>query len=254
MRPLLFLLASGAALIFAASSSSAADDISKVTVESSSFQTAEVVSQASSGGTSVLGQIEVARAAIAGGDFAKAGKDLTQAQAQLAELRKLNPAAPVQDAIRSVEAKLDAGDTDGAVSDLQEISSSVTVVDDYDKAVAHVKVETDKPMRVSPSVGKQHIAAALGHAKVKDIEKAKVELRAAYETAVYTEVDLPVAASYYEVTHALEAVQDGAKHTGDPGYAKIADNQLAAAAASAQTIVDVAKSSASDVDVAAEPN
>ena len=86
----------------AASSGGAADDISKISVENAAVSHLQVVTQASSGGTSALDQIKSARAAIAGGDFARATRDLTQAQSQLKELRKLNPAAQVQDAIRSV--------------------------------------------------------------------------------------------------------------------------------------------------------
>ncbi|MGH0034193.1 MAG: YfdX family protein [Myxococcota bacterium] len=244
-----------AILLFPATASLAKEaQTTKVTVEDAQVSTREFVTQVSSAGASALDLIGAARSAIADGDYARATEATAEAERKLENLRTASPGTSLQQGIRSVQTTLARGDVEAAAAQLAPISESLTVVDDYTDVAAQLEIETDEPRYVAGSKAKQHIARALGHLEQRDVSKATAELQSAYETAVYTEVDLPLAASIISVGEALEALRTGAEKGYDKGYAKIVDDHLAAAQSRAQTVVSVARSATSKVDVAAEPD
>jgi hypothetical protein len=249
LRPLLLT----SLLAFPLAASAAAEEASSVSVEGATVTTDQVMAVASTRGSNALDLIRSARTTLESGDYAQATTSVAQAADELKRLRQINPSAVLQDGIRSVQATLASGDVDGAYARLQPISESLTVVGDYASATEDLEVETDKPRIVGGSAAKQHIANAMGHLEQKDVTRATAELDAAYETAVYTEVDLPVTASLISVDEALAALRGGAKNGYDKGYAAVAQDHLEAAQSRAEIIVETARRAGVDVDVAAEP-
>lgn len=240
------VIAGTVALALWTTAAATAPSAAKLEVGDPEVTIAGAIRSASTGGASALDHIRNARAAIAVEDAATAREELTAAQFQLKELRALNPSASLQDSIRAVQHRLEVEGAAAAQSDLQPIAQSVDVVDDYAEAVARVTVLAEEQGHVGGSVVVQHIERALGHLAVEDVAQASEELQSAYEASVYTEVDLPVAAAYSGVTTALDAL--------DAGHPRLAETQLAAAKASAETLVRVSTPRTVDIDVAAEPD
>lgn len=241
-----------AALAFAQGAGEAQADehgkrIDDVSVEDMDTTGGTVTTAVTTAGPSALDRIQAARQAIASDDLATARSKLTEAQEQLQQLRSQNPSAPVQDALRAAHEALENEGAEAAIARLEPVSQTLVVQDDYDEALAQVQVETSTPRYVAGRKAHEHIAKALESMRQNDVEQAEVELDAAEQTAVYTEVDLPVNAAYYEVKLALQALADG--------HPEIADQQLAAAESQARTLVATAQRGATqmDVDVAAPP-
>jgi cellobiose-specific phosphotransferase system component IIA len=228
-----------------ATAAATAERIDKVTVEATDAVRDSVTTTTSTAGASALDRIESARAAIATDDLVSAKTDLTEAHTQLQKLRSLNPAAPVQDSIRQAQEKLQSEGPQAAIAQLEPVSEKLVVQDDYDDAVMDLKVQSSHARYVAGGKAHQHIEQALTALRENDVEQAQVELDSARETAVYTQIDLPVDAAYYEVGLALQALADG--------HPQIADQQLAAAESQARTVVEVAQKGVRQVDVAAPP-
>ncbi len=220
------------------------DELKSVEIDIGEVDLSQAVEEASTRGETVLDHIGTARAAIEDGALDYAERELSQAQLQLTELKRLNPAAGFQEVLDEASAKLGREGAGAALLVLQPVYENLTVTDDYEDALAHIEVRTTHPV-----VGRRshhHTKRALERLQQEDVEEAEVELHKAYHTAVYTEVDLPILATYWQVPHALQALEDG--------FPLVADRQLRAAEASARIVVTVAKSESIQIDVAAEPD
>ncbi|MDJ0787468.1 MAG: YfdX family protein [Myxococcota bacterium] len=199
------------------------------TTVTGSVQAAEIVTHAASQGPDILGEIAGARAALQTGDLDTARRKLAEARADLEILHAMNPGSEVQSALQRSKDALGTGGPDAALLELKPVSQELVVIDDYAAARVHVEQTTTTTRHVLHTAGHQHVLKSMAHLEEKDVESADAALAVAIQRSVYTEVDLPVAATLQVVKEASAALSDG--------HAELADKMLGEAEASAQILV-----------------
>jgi hypothetical protein len=186
----------------------------------------------------VLRHIADARGAIHDKDLAKAKEDLGKAKTLIEIIKETRPTTKVTYHIQAAKKHLEYEDTDVVAADLIPVETELTNIED----LMPVKTATQHQGKAQQHLktAKQHLGKAQKHLSQGNKKGAKEELEAVEDALVYTQIDLPLAATDQQVSAALELLAQDKPEQADKAL-KIAEDGVVIISLTAETPLEHAR-------------